>query len=440
MANTRQSKKRALQNKNRFAINKARRSRIRTFLRKVEEAIASGDKDAAQAALRSAQPEVMRGVTKGVFHKNTASRKISRLSARVKSLGDIPRTLRRLATDSQGSGRDGGGHMQQRRIGGAEVSALGYGAMSFAEFYGPTTEDNSFAIMEACLAAGVTHLDTSNVYGMGRSERAIGQFLKDHPGTRDRFHIATKAGITRDAEGNRRFDNSAAHLEAELDKSLERMGIDCVDLFYVHRREAARPIEEVAEALGGLVARGKIRAIGFSEIAPASLRRAHAVHPVAAVQSEYSLATRFPDLGLVQTCAELGVALVAFSPVARSMLTDDPLDPEVIPSLPFLKTNPRFMEPNYQRNLELTAGFRALASEMGVPAAGLAIAWCLARGPHVIPIPGTRSVAHFRELVAGAELDLAAEDLARIEAVLPVGWAHGDRYSDDQWVGPERYC
>jgi aryl-alcohol dehydrogenase-like predicted oxidoreductase len=317
--------------------------------------------------------------------------------------------------------------MKTRRIGEAEVACLGYGAMSFAEFYGPTTEENSFAILEACLEAGVNHLDTSNVYGMGRSERAIGQFLADHPGTRDRFHIATKAGIARDADGNRMFDNSAAHLEGELDTSLQRMGIDCVDLFYVHRREAERPIEEVTETLAGLVKKGKTKAIGYSEIAPSSLRRAHAVHPVAAVQSEYSVATRFPDLGLVQTCAELGVALVAFSPVARSMLTDHPLAPEVIRELPFLKVNPRFMPPNYARNLELTDGFRRLAAEMGLPAAGLAIAWCLARGEHVVPIPG-------------AETGLGPDDMARIEAVLPVGWAHGDRYSEDQWIGPERYC
>ncbi|THH37154.1 aldo/keto reductase [Aliishimia ponticola] len=329
--------------------------------------------------------------------------------------------------------------MKQRKIGEAAVSALGYGAMSFAEFYGPTTEENSFAILDACRDAGVTHIDTSNVYGMGRSEKAIGQYLKDHPGARDSFHIATKAAITR-RDGARFFDNSAEHLESELDASLEKMGIECVDLFYVHRREAERPIEEVAETLGRLVAKGKTRAVGFSEIAPSSLRRAHAVHPVAAVQSEYSLQTRAPELGLVQTCAELGVALVAFSPVGRSLLTDHPLDADIIPSLPFLAPNPRFAPPNYARNLELTAPFRALAAEMGLPAAGLAVAWCLAKGDHVIPIPGTRSVAHFRELLAGAEAELKPEDVARIETVLPVGWAHGDRYSADQWVGPERYC
>ena len=332
--------------------------------------------------------------------------------------------------------------MQQRQMGagGPMVSALGIGAMSFAEFYGPTTEENSYAILDAAMELGVTHIDTSNVYGMGRSETAIGSFLKQHgSAARDFFHIATKAGISRDAKGQRKFDNSPEHLEAELDKSLQRMGVDAVDLFYVHRREPERPIEEVTETLAALVRKGKTRSIGYSEIAPSSLRRATAVHPVAAVQSEYSLSTRAPELGLVQTCAELGTTLVAFSPVGRSLLTDTPLAAEVIPSLPFLKTNPRFMAPNFAANIAMTDRFRQLATEMETPAAALSIAWLLHQGDHVIPIPGTRSVAHFRDLVRGTELNLTPADMARIEAVLPVGWAQGDRYSDDQWVGPERY-
>lgn len=331
--------------------------------------------------------------------------------------------------------------MKQRKMGatGPAVSCLGVGAMSFAEFYGPTTEENSYAILNAALEAGVTHIDTANVYGMGRSEKAIGQFLRDNPGTRDGLHIATKASITR-RDGVRLFDNSPEHLEAELDASLVKMGLDCVDLFYVHRRDQTRPIEEVAETLSTLVAKGKTKSIGFSEIAPSSLRRANAVHPVAAVQSEYSLSTRSAEMGLVQTCAELGVALVAFSPVGRSLLTDTPIPANVIPDLGFLAPNPRFQPDNYDRNLELTAPFRALAAEMALPAAGLAIAWCIAKGEHIIPIPGTRSTSHFAELVAGANTELSAADLARIEQVLPIGWAHGDRYSAEQWAGPERYC
>jgi len=275
---------------------------------------------------------------------------------------------------------------------------------------------------------------------MGKSENAIGTYLKANPAACDEFIIATKATITRDADGNRIFDNSAEHLEAELDKSLQRLGLECVDLFYAHRRDPRIAPEETAANLGRLVEKGKTKAIGLSEVAPTTLRRAMKAFPIAAVQSEYSLSTRFPDLGLVQTCAELGVAMVAFSPVGRSLLTDNPIPSENIPNLPFLVGNPRFMEPNLSENLRITKRFRELAAEMGTSAAGLANAWLLTRGPHVIPIPGTRSVDHLRECVAGAELHLTKADLERIEEVLPVGWAHGDRYSKEQWIGPERYC
>jgi aryl-alcohol dehydrogenase-like predicted oxidoreductase len=332
--------------------------------------------------------------------------------------------------------------MKQRRLGanGPEIGEIGYGAMSFSDMYGPTNETESHAILDACRDWGVTHLDTANVYGMGKSESAIGSYLAANPGAREEFVIATKATITRDADGNRSFDNSAEHLEAELDKSLKRLGVECVDLFYAHRRDLRFTPEETAGNLGRLVEKGKTRAIGLSEIAPSTLRRAHAAFPIAAVQSEYSLSTRLPELGLVQTCAELGVVLVAFSPVGRSLLTDNPIPASRIPGLPFLASNPRFMEPNLGANMALTDRFRTLARDMGTSAAALANAWLLAQGEHVIPIPGTRSVEHLGECVAGAELSLSADDLARIEAVLPVGWAHGDRYSDAQWIGPERYC
>jgi len=332
--------------------------------------------------------------------------------------------------------------MEKRTLGanGPEIGAIGYGAMSFSDMYGPTNEAESHAILDACRDLGVTHLDTANVYGMGKSENAIGTYLKANPGARDEFIIATKATITRDADGNRAFDNSAEHLETELDKSLQRLGLDCIDLFYAHRRDPRFTPEETAANLGRLVEKGKARAIGLSEVAPSTLRRAMKAFPIAAVQSEYSLSTRFPDLGLVQACAELGVAMVAFSPVGRSFLTDNPIPRERIPDVPFLATNPRFMEPNFTENLTITEGFRKLAAEMGTTAAGLANAWLLTRGPHVIPIPGTRSVDHLRECISGADLTLTESDLQRIEAVLPVGWAHGDRYTVDQWIGPERYC
>lgn len=331
--------------------------------------------------------------------------------------------------------------MRQIKPGAAwpEVGAIGYGAMSFSDFYGPTNEAESHAVLDACMELGITHIDTANVYGMGRSETALGAWLAKNT-VRDQLHIATKASITRDAEGNRYFNNSLDHLERELEGSLSRMGVDHVDLFYVHRRDQSIEIEEVAGTLARIVESGKAKSFGFSEISPVSLKRAHAEAPVASVQSEYSLSTRSPEMGLVQTCRALDVALVAFSPVGRSLLTDNPLDPSVIPSLGFLKTNPRFVGRNYEDNLAKAKKFAELAADMGIAASGLACAWCLAQGPHVIPIPGTRSVTHLRELAAGGDLVLSDSDLARIEEVLPIGWAAGERYNADQWVGPEIYC
>ncbi len=329
--------------------------------------------------------------------------------------------------------------MQQRMLGTVPVSALGIGAMSFGPFYGPTTEANSFAVLDAAMELGVTHIDTSNIYAGGESERVIGRYLAQRPEARRHFVIATKGGITTDADGARCHRNDAAHLEAALDGSLARLGVEAVDLYYIHRRQHEIPIEDAAGTLARLVEKGKCRAIGFSEIAPSSLRRAAAVHPVAAVQSEYSLATRAPDLGLVQACAELGAALVAFSPVGRGLLTDTPPDAARVAAQPFLAGNPRFQPDTLPRNLEATGRFRTLAAEMGVPGASLAIAWLLTRGDHVLPIPGTRSTAHFRELVQGANMALGAADLAAIEAVLPVGWCDGDRYTAAQWDGPERF-
>ncbi|NNE53224.1 MAG: aldo/keto reductase [Sulfitobacter sp.] len=330
--------------------------------------------------------------------------------------------------------------MKMTRLGpdAPEVSQFGIGAMSFAGIYGDATVEESHAVLEACRAAGVTHIDTANVYGNGRSEEIIGQWFAKTPGARDEMVLATKAGITGKPE--RRFNNDAAYLESCLDDSLRRLGVDHVDLFYIHRYDRTHSPEEVAGALKGLIERGKTRAVGLSEVAPSTLRRAFTECPVAAVQSEYSLSTRAPELGLVQTCADLGTTLVAFSPVGRSLLTDAPFSFERGQSHAFLKTNPRFMQPNYAANIAATDRFRALAADMGYPAAGLAIAWTIAQGDHVLPIPGTKNTAHLAELLKGTEITLSEEELARIEEVLPVGWAQGDRYNAAQWEGPERYC
>jgi len=333
--------------------------------------------------------------------------------------------------------------MKLRKLGkdGASVHPLGYGAMSFSNFYGETNEAESHAILDMAMERGVTHLDTSNVYGMGTSETVLGTYLKANPQCKDVFKIATKGSIKRNPNGpGNVFDNTREHLEDELDKSLEKMGVECVDLYYLHRRDPSVPIEEVTEILAGFVKAGKAKSIGFSEIAPTTLRKAHNVHPVAAVQSEYSLSTRSPEMGLVQTCEELGVALVAFSPVGRSLLTDHPLSFDAVQDMGFLVNNPRFMQPNYDANIEAVKPFRKLAADMGLSAAGLSIAWLLAQGDHIIPIPGTRSTKHFAELLQGAERELSSDELKAIDDILPIGWAHGDRYSVVQWVGPEKYC
>ena len=333
--------------------------------------------------------------------------------------------------------------MKKRSLGnvGTTVSAVGIGAMSFSDFYGPTDTGKSHAILRKALDLGIDHIDTSNVYGAGASEERIGSFLKNQ-GVRknDLFKIATKAGIKRGDDGRNHFDNSSNHLRSELDKSLKRLGVEQVELFYIHRRDPNCAIEEVADTLAELVKSGKIKQFGFSEIAPTSLQLAANIHPVGAVQSEYSLSTRSPELGLVQRTRELGVSLVAFSPVGRSLLTDSPHSFKKSQSIAFLKENPRFLEPNYSRNISATERFRLLAREMGYKTASLAIAWLLYQGEHVLPIPGTRSVSHLEELAAGAGLSLSESDLQVIEDCLPLGWAYGDRYSVAQWNGPEKYC
>ena len=334
--------------------------------------------------------------------------------------------------------------IQKRQIGtsGPEVSALGIGAMSFSDFYGACAPEQAFAVLDKALELGINHIDTADIYGNGVSESLIGQFLAKQGKQADGlFHIATKAGIARDPETDHRyFDNSFEYLEKRLDQSLQRLGLDQVDLFYIHRRDGDIPIEEATGALARLVEKGKTRAIGFSEIAPSSLERALKIAPIAAVQSEYSLSTRSPELGLIQRCEEQGVTFVAFSPVGRSLLTDKPHDLDKVQHMPCMINNPRFVEPNLSANIDKTAAFRAMAAELGVPAASLAIGWVLAQGHHILPIPGTRSPDRLLELAKGAMTPLSEAVLSDIEKCLPVGWAHGDRYNVAQWNGPERYC
>jgi len=329
--------------------------------------------------------------------------------------------------------------MHKRQLGkhGPMVSAIGVGCWSFAGSYGPTTEAESHDTLSAALELGIDFLDTANVYGNGISENVIGSYVKHHPG---RFTIATKVGIYRNPETNvRGFNNSPKHLRSALENSLRNLKVDHVALYYIHRREADRPIEDVMDTLVRFREEGKIGGIGFSEIAPSSLRRAHAVHPVMAVQSEYSLWTRGPELGMIQACSELGVAFVPFSPLGRGIFARNLPEPSKFEKGDFRNGNPRFVEPSFSHNVRALEPFRAWCEKRTVSPASVAIAWCLAQGPHLLPVPGTRSRAHLEELAAGTELKLTRSDLAEIAKCLPPGFAHGDRYTQAQWPGAERY-
>jgi len=327
--------------------------------------------------------------------------------------------------------------MQQRELGrgGPKVGAIGLGCMSFAGFYGPTDEAEAHRTLAKALDLGVTHLDTARIYGMGVSESIVGSFLKQN---KHHFSIATKGGIIPRPE--RKFDNSPEHLRESLEGSLQRLGVDHVDLFYVHRREQERPIEDVTETLAQFVKEGKIGGFGFSEISPASLRRAAAVHPVRAVQSEYSLWTRMPELGLIRACKEVGAAFVAFSPVARGMFADHTPDPATFGDRDIRKGNPRFVAPNFAANVAAINEFRTYAESQSMCAASMALAWVIAQGDHIIPIPGTRTPEHLMQDAAAGSIQLTSEQLVEIDKILPVGFAHGDRYTDSQMVGVERYC
>lgn len=319
--------------------------------------------------------------------------------------------------------------MEQRKLGHGRVGAIGFGAMSFGGMFGPTDEATSLNCLAAALDAGISHFDTANIYGMGVSEQIIGKW-----GRKD-IHLATKCGIVNGPP--RTVRNDEPFIRQCLEESLRRLNRDHVELYYIHRRQPDIPIEDLAGTMARLIQEGKIGGYGLSEIAPSTLRRAHAEHPVTAVQNEFSLWTRLPQLGLLQTCHELGVAFVAFSPLGRGMFGRAPLKRDFRAGIDFRDTNPRFIEPNFSANIAAIAPFRALCAARGWTVAGAAIAWALAQGDHIITIPGTRSAEHLGDWQGPR---LTAEDLAQIERVLPAGFAHGDRYGDHQMAFVERYC
>ena len=321
--------------------------------------------------------------------------------------------------------------MKTRRLGkaGPEVSAIGLGCMGMAAFYGqPSDETQATTVIHRAQELGVTFLDTAEMYGPHTNEIQIGKALADR---RDRAFVATKFGIGFNAERTGlTIDGSPANVRRAIEGSLKRLGMDHVDLYYLHRVDANTPIEETVGAMGELVKEGKVRFLGLSEASPATLRRGHAEHPITALQTEYSLWSREPEDELFATCDELGIGFVPYSPLGRGFLSGEIKSIDDLAEGDFRRSNPRFMGENFQKNIDLVHAVAAIAADKGVTAAQLALAWVLAQGETLVPIPGTRRIRTLEENAAAADLVLTADDLAQIEAVFPKGAASGHRYAE----------
>ncbi len=316
-----------------------------------------------------------------------------------------------------------------RPIGPFQVSPIGLGCMNLSHGYGvPPSEEQGEKVLLAALEAGVTLFDTAALYGFGKNETLVGRVLKAH---RKDIVLCSKGGMAgvEFPDGVKRvIDGSPAAIRRNCEDSLRRLQTDVIDLYYLHRWHKQVPIEESVGAMGDLVAAGKVRAIGLSEVSAATLRRAHAVHPIAAVQSEYSLWTRNAEIAALQACAELGVAYVAFSPVGRGFLCGPPVDVSTMPANDLRANMPRFLGDNHAANLKVQAAYNAIAADVGCTPAQLALAWLLHKAPHIIPIPGTTSVAHLLDDVAAMDVTLSADVMARLEATVNTDTVRGQRY------------
>ncbi|MGC3996758.1 MAG: aldo/keto reductase [Anaeromyxobacter sp.] len=318
--------------------------------------------------------------------------------------------------------------MELRALGtqGLTVSAVGLGCMGMSEFYGPADEAASIATIHRALELGITFLDTADMYGPFKNEVLVGRAVK---GRRDKVVIATKFGNERRPDGSWvGINGRPEYVKAACDGSLQRLGVDHIDLYYQHRVDSNVPIEDTVGAMADLVRQGKVRFLGLSEAAPATIRRAHAVHPISALQTEYSLWSRDPEDAILPTLRELRIGFVPYSPLGRGFLTGRFRKPEDLPESDFRRTSPRFQGENFQRNLALVDQINAMARERGVKPSQLALAWVLAQGKDVAPIPGTTAVAHLEENATATSIFLTAQELARIDAVAPRGAAAGDRY------------
>ena len=333
--------------------------------------------------------------------------------------------------EGQSTTAKGWKQMKRRKLADLEVSAIGLGCMGMSAFYGTTDEDEGVATIQRALELGVNFLDTAQLYGPLTNEMLVGRAIKGH---RDEYVIATKfarcmdGATPGDMTTTGPLDGSPEHVRRSIDGSLERLGTDHVDLYYQHRVDPSVPIEETVGAMAELVDQGKVRHIGLSEAAPETIRRAHAVHPITAVQTEFSLWTRFAETEVIPTCRDLGIGFVPYSPLGRGFLSGRFTSPDELEEDDFRRRGPRFKGENLEANQALAAKVREIAADKGITPAQLAIAWVLAQGDDLVPIPGTKRRSYLEENVAAVDVELSDEDLARINAELPE--ASGDRYDE----------